>query len=177
MPNGTSRSFAVEPGGDGVVERRSRRAQHQVGVFADAAERRGEGVDAVAGERPGIVAEGQVVHGHDERRRLPGRDEDRGGVDDVDRTGRPLDRWPAEAAPGLVERAAERERAHRHRRHEGCGRRAAVPRSDADEVHLGPFDHARPSRARRRPCRRHGVPALLQGVGHGTRPCWPTDRP
>ena len=146
----------VEPGGDGVVERRSRRAQHQVGVLADASERRGEGVDAVAGERPGIVAEGQVVHGHDERRRLPGRDEDRGGVDDVDRTGRPLDRWPAEAAPGLVEGSAAgagaSARAPAARRAPAAGggatrrRRRAPPRA---------VRRARgPSRARRRPCRR-----------------------
>ena len=74
-----------------------------------------------------------------------------------------------QAAPGLVERApGQRERAHRHRRHEaapaaGGGASAATPTSST----LGPFDQraGHPERGDGRAAG-HGVPALLQGVGH-----------
>ena len=88
----------------------------------------------------GLVEEGEVVHGHDQRGRS-GRDDDRGGVDDVDPPGRQLDPRPPQPVPRLVERGPrQRQRAHRHDRPER--RRAEGPG--------GPRSHRRPRRRRGR---------------------------
>ena len=63
-----------------------------------------------------------------------------GGVDDVDRTGRPLDRRPPQPVPRLVERGgAERQRAHGDRRDRRPGGRPAVAGAHPDllDVEVG----------------------------------------
>ncbi len=49
------------------------------------------------------MEEGEIVHRDHERAGPAGGNHSTGRMDDVDRSGEPLDRWPPEAVPGLVE--------------------------------------------------------------------------
>ena len=121
----------------------------------------------------GLVEEGEVVHRHDERRRA-GRDDERGGVDDVDRAGRPLHRGRRRRVPRLVERGPrQRELAHRHDGRNAAGRRrlAVARRATPDELDVAAaVQRRRPARGRPPRCRRAPVPALLEGDGQRARP-------
>ncbi len=150
-----------------VVQRRLRRAEHKVGMVADAIQTGAQGPDPVGAELARIVEEGQVVHG-DHEWPAPGRDDDRGGVDEVDVLGHQLDRRPAQPPPGLVQRqTGQGEPADRHRRREGGVRRRPVMSRHADELHVRSRRQLSGQAERghgRAPG--HGVPALLEGVGH-----------
>ena len=100
-----AQALALEPDLGAALERRGRRAQHQVGLAADDAERRVEEAPAHAAEVLGMVDEREVVQRHDERRRAR-RQREPGRVDHVDGPGRAT--RPRVAAAGASSRTAAR---------------------------------------------------------------------
>ena len=125
---------------------------------------------AVLREPVGRVHERDVVDGDDVRCTCRRGDRDR-RVAHVDRAGGALDAGAAEAVPRLVEpRTADRQLAHRERRHERVGGRGAVPSGHTDHLDVV-ASHESSEHLERGDGRATGdvVPALLQRVGDAER--------
>lgn len=90
---------------------------------------------------------------------------------EINRAGRPFDRWPFESVPGLVEpRPRERQVLDRSRRFESWPGSSTVPTGNADEINIDTVDEPSGYFERRYSgTAGHVVPALFQCEGDAQR--------